>query len=608
MKELEYVKTLSEASHAYYNSDKPVMSDNAFDTLYEEFKQVYPYSEYHKVIGAPAILKKFIHSTPMLSLDKAKEPKSLLVWIKRIEAVVPNVSYSISFKLDGLSGKLVYKKGVLTSFSTRGDGKIGEDKTYLIPYLNVPKTLPEAWDCEITGEVILAKNNGVFTKNLRNKASGLVNRQSDLEQTKLLDFVAFNVSSGINLFLESDVDKFLSKVGFATSGSTVVKTLEEIYAYFEKYEELLREEYPYETDGIVITVNQRKNHAEINATSSIEKYPLCAICIKPKSESAETTLRAIQWNMSAQGRLIPKAIFDAVEIQDAKINKCTLDNMLNVVENNLAIGDTIVISRANDVIPHLEENLEKEEGTHVDIPSVCPSCGYDLTTTETGVHLICENTTCPAQKEQTIVKFVETLNPKGLGEATVLKLLENNRIDSIPTLLTLQAKDLTGLDGFKQAKIDTTISAISTLRTLKFNELIDALSIPLVGIKALKKLNIKSYTDFIEFNDPEYAIGKSIINWKGYAPNLDLLNAIMDLVEIEEVNDVQEAGIVVMTGTGPHPRKELQSMVEAKGYSLGKSVTKETTLLLTDNPDGSSSKCVKARKLGIEIKTYEEFL
>jgi len=604
MTEKEYIEKLSKAAIAYYNTDSPILSDQEFDKLEEEFSKAFPESKYLSLIGAPVSTRKIKHKNKMLSLFKAKTFNDMMKWYKKT-SVLSKSNYVVSYKLDGLSAKLTYENGVLTTLNTRGNGIFGQDRSYLIPYLDIPKTIETATDYEeITGELILPKSNGKYTEKLRNRASGILGSEKDLTDVPLLQFIAFDCpTSDFGEMVE--VFDYLSSQGFSTAFYGVADNMVVVNTLYEAYSSSGRQDYAYETDGLVIMINNRIDHDTLNNTWVVDKYPHTAIAWKPEAESEETTLLDLEYNLSPYGRLIPKAIFEKISINGIDIEKATLDNAQNVLDQNLLIGDTIKVSRANDVIPHVDENLSLDSTRPIYLPTECPSCGEVLIFD--GSHLVCKNTnSCPGQHLGKIVNFVKHLNPDGMGDKTVIALFEAGIISSIYDLLILERSDLVGADGFKEAKIAATIGAIESMRNITFPEFLDALSIPLVGLTALDNLGIKTYDDFKAFNDKQYVIGQNLITWR--ENNVDLVESLIPLITFKAPLTKQSKGSVVMTGTGPKPRKDLEALAFEKGYVLDSAVKKTTTYLITDDIYSDSSKCAKARKYGVKLITYEEFL
>jgi len=605
MTEKQFIEKLSKASYSYYNTIHPELSDSQFDDLYDEFQLQYPESKYLAVVGAPVTSKKIKHKNKMISMGKAKTYEEMFAWEKKLSSITYDHKYAITYKLDGLSGKLIYVDGVITKLCTRGDGSIGQDISHLIPYMNIPKTLEDvASYFEVDGEIILPKDNGVYNLNLRNVAAGIVGRESDLSEAPLLNFVAYYIPNPIE---DTVVDVYtkLSTLGFNTTGVILAKDLREVEEFFESYEKDYRTALNYETDGLVIWVNDIGLHEDIDSLWVVGHHHHYNIAWKPAAEETTTTLSNIEWNLSAQGRLIPTAIFEPITLGGSTIERATLNNLHNVVDLNLVVGDRIVVSKRNDIIPCVEENVDYNELRATEIPSFCPECGSSLQTES--VHLVCQNTLCPGRSLERIIKFVEELNPDGLGKGIITKLVEENVIKSIPDLLNIKPYHMQGLEGFKKAKIDNVMVAVGEMSHMTVPQLFNALTIPLVGFKAIDKLSIKTIADFLSVTEDGSAIARNIVYWKGDDRNIELLNDILKVVTLEETADVGAKGFVVLTGKAHKGRKVLEEELKTKGYVMGKSVTKDTLFVVTDDVNGTSSKLVKARKLGTTITTYQEF-
>lgn len=606
----QIVKQLQKARRAYYNGES-VMSDSAFDELEDRLREIDPQNEYFSLVGTPLEeeSKKITHREPMLSMQKAKSIEELQKWMERLVLSSP-YGFCIQPKIDGLSATMFYRNGKLVYIATRGDGITGQDITHLSKYLPVPKEISiVASECEVRGELYLPKNTEFDTqgKPLRNNCVGLVNRKEKLEDQQYIRFAAYQIAGDIKADLESEVSPLLSSMGFDSVPVKTCLTVNEISEYYNEYLGKLREEWLFETDGLVVTVNDRMLFDEIDSRWVLDHHHHYAIALKPPAESRETILIAIQWQVSRQGNVIPVANFEPVSIGGARIERASLSNAETVLRMDVRIGDTLLIERANDVIPYVRDNISahlREDG----VPSLiseCPSCGTHLVSS--GVHLKCENRDCPETNIQKIIFWVKQSGMEQVAEATVRRLYDNGLVRTIRDLYHLEESSISALDGFAEKKTKGFLREIEKARTMNAAELIAKLGIPLVQKKALKKLNIESLADFKSFDDNTYIIGQNIIEWKNVPGNSELLDELAAALDITAVQSA-EKGKVCMTGSGPKPRKELVKEIEARGYEFWETVTADTAILLCDNPDSTSSKMTKARKNGVRIMSYDEFL
>ena len=336
-----------------------------------------------------------------------------------------------------------------------------------------------------------------------------------------------------------------------------------------------------------------------------------ALAIKPPAASRITRLMEVEWQVSRQGALVPVAVFDPILLGGATLNRASLHNHAFVQSMGLQLGDELLIERANDVIPYVRENLSsrRREGElyYSDVaPDACPACGSPVK--EEGVHLKCSNPECPEKEIQTIIYWVKESGMEQVAEATIRQLYEKGIARSVGELYRVSRNDLTGLEGFAEKKISNFLEQLEKVRELTAPELISRLGIPLVQQKALKKLGIRSMEDFLNFSDETYVTGQNIIAWKAKGENQALLKELLDAVSIRVQDQNNVLGQVCMTGKGPIGRKELQKIIEDRGYEFSSTVTKTTDILLCEDPEGTSSKLQKARKNGITLMSYEEFL
>ena len=277
----------------------------------------------------------------------------------------------------------------------------------------------------------------------------------------------------------------------------------------------------------------------------------------------------------------------------------------------LQLGDELLIERANDVIPYVKENLSStdREGELFFsnlAPEKCPVCSSPLL--NEGVHLKCSNPDCPERKIQTILYWVKESGMEQVAEATVRVLFERHIIDNVSDLYSVTRADLMGLEGFGDKKINNFLEQVQKVSSMTAPELISKLGIPLVQQKALKKLGIRTMDEFLEFEDESFVTGQNIMAWKKNEDNLRFLENLRKVVDLKDMDESGAKGQVCMTGKGPLGRKELQKIIEERGYEFSSSVTKSTHILLCEDPEGTSSKLQKARKNGTQLLSYEDFL
>jgi DNA ligase (NAD+) len=605
----DIVKKLNEAKEAYYNDQNPILSDSEFDQLEASLKEIDPNNEYFKTVGISSS-GKINHIWPMLSMQKAKSVSEVEKWIEKL-SLPDKTEFCIQPKIDGLSATCKYYNGKLEYISTRGDGVTGQDITHIYHYMD---TIPSyisftSNSIEIRGELFLPKNTDFDTKNkpLRNNCVGLINRKDNYTDLKHIEFAAFQIIGDYDFKLESDISKILSNEKLNTVPMTTITSIDELKLYYDKYLEELRQQWLFETDGLVITLNERNLFDDIDSRWIVNHHHHYVIALKPPAEAKETNLINIEWQVSRQGNVIPVAIFKPIIIGGAKIERASLNNFKNVIDLNLHLNDTLLIERANDVIPYIKKNVSKDNKrtTNPITLKSCPSCKTTLI--EKGVHLKCTNPNCPEMNIQKILYWIKSSEIEQIGEETVRKLYYQKVLNSIADLYTLEPSTLLKIEGFAEKKVRSILSEVEKSKEMSSINFISKLGIPLVQKKAVQKLNIKSITDFEEFNDPTYTIGRNIIEWKSETENMAFFSELLNVINIKDEFVKPKSKKACMTGKGPLSRKELIMRLDKMGYEFVNSITQDTDLLITDDSSKNSTKFKKAKQMNIEIVTYDDF-
>ncbi|NIZ18884.1 BRCT domain-containing protein [Entomospira culicis] len=613
---IELEELLQSAIQSYYSEGDSSISDEEYDELMDELRSLDSTHPLLQQVGSPItrdLDAKIVHPIPMLSSAKVKTLPDLEKWIAWLD--IPEIRLVAQPKVDGLSATIKYENGQLRYIASRGDGVVGQDISHLAPYLQgIALEIPHKEALEIRGELYLPKNTSYDTEGrpLRNNCVGLVNRKEVSEALRHVHFVAYALLNEEALTSQMERLAQLRAWGFAVVEERLCQSLADVSVMVEEYLKTLRETWLYETDGLIFIVDDTALHVSIDGRKVVDRYHHYSMAMKPPAQSRTTQLVAIEWQLSRQGLLIPVGIFDAVEMGGAKISRATLNNVENVERLRLHLGHRILLERANDVIPFVKENLDALSVLAVDatlIPSICPSCGHRLT--RSAVHLKCNNLSCPEVAIQSILYWVKKLEMKEIGEQTIAKLYALGKIRHPSDLYRLTYDDLVSLEGFAEKRIENFLREVEVSRTMTALTFLSILGIPLVAKKALIKLSIKSVEDFMAFTDETYVIGRNIIQWKGEEHNRELfedLKSVLLLTEEAVSDEVSDDKIVVVfTGKGALSRKELQAMAEGANYLVEDNISTKTTLLVTDDVEGNSSKMKRARAKGIEIIRYEDF-
>ncbi|MBR4277892.1 MAG: NAD-dependent DNA ligase LigA, partial [Lachnospiraceae bacterium] len=511
MKEL--VNVLSKASEAYYAKDEEIISNYEYDKLYDELVMLekelgITLSNSPTVkVGYEAVdeLPKERHESPMLSLDKTKSREELAGWLNGHEGI-------LSWKLDGLTVVLTYNKGELIKAVTRGNGEIGEVITpNARVFVNVPTKIAFKGSLVLRGEAVISypdfeeinrkiTNDADKYKNPRNLCSGSVRQLNNkITAERNVRFIAFNlVSATCEDGSEKDFGnsreatfRFLEEQGFEVVERRFVdeNSIFEAIEYFAKK----IENYEIPSDGLVLTYEDIAYGASLGRTA---KFPRHSIAFKWADETAETTLREVEWSASRTGLINPVAIFDPVELEGTTVSRASVHNVSIVRELKLGIGDRITVYKANMIIPQIAENLTGS-GSLV-IPKVCPVCGgpTEIKALNEAQSLYCLNEDCPAKQIKAFSQFVsrEALNIDGLSEATLEKLIDFGFIKSFPDLFELEKHkaNIVRIEGFGEKSYDNLISSIEKASHTTLPRVIFGLGISGIG-SANAKLICKAY-------------------------------------------------------------------------------------------------------------------
>ncbi len=435
----DIVSRLIEAREAYYNTDKPIIGDAEFDALEEELRVLDPNHPYFSSVGISGENGsdgKIRHKVPMLSMGKAKNLEAVEKWLLRL-GIAPDAALTVQPKIDGLSASLHYNGGRLVYAATRGDGVVGADISHIAAFVDdIPSSISfSRGPVEIRGELHLPKDTEYDTggKPLRNNCVGLINRKDDREDLHYVRFLAYQIvwpgesqvdsaekiHPDVRLFSESGKIDLLKDNGFytfdkwlLTSGEAageVPDMMRQIKELYDDYISRLRDEWNFETDGLIIVVDDNRLHDEIDERWVVDHHHHYALAFKPPSQGAKTALIDIVWQLSRQGNLTPVAVFEPVQMGGATLERASLHNADNVRRLKLSRGDEIQVERANDVIPYVRSNTSADNRSD-DFrdeslwPETCPSCAS--VPVERGVHIACPNPECRDRVLQSILFWV----------------------------------------------------------------------------------------------------------------------------------------------------------------------------------------------------------
>ena len=635
----ELIETLNEASAAYYDEASEIMSNYEYDALYDELESLEketgytPLNSPTKNVGytVQSELPKERHRSRMLSLDKTKSREELAAWLGDHEGL-------LSWKLDGLTVVLTYEGGELVKAVTRGNGDIGEVITpNARVFVNVPKHITYKGHAVIRGEAVITYeefdriNEAIDDadakyKNPRNLCSGSVRQlNSKITAERNVRFYAFTLSEADGVDYEglrSNQMKWMAEQGFDVVEYVKVDN-KSIFEAIDNYAERVHS-FEIPSDGLVLTLEDLEYAATLGTTA---KFPRDSLAFKWADQQAETILREIEWSPSRTGLLNPIAIFDPVELEGTTVKRASVHN-LNIMETlKLGIGDTITVYKANMIIPQIGDNLTKSG--NIELPSHCPVCdGTTEIKLMTGTKVLtCTNPNCLAKQVKRFSLFVsrDALNIEGLSEQTLLKFIGLGYIKSFADIFRLEnhRDEIVELDGFGKKSYDKLSSSIEKARHTVPTRILVALGIPGVGVTTAAqiaracenkwaKISSLSYGELIAIN----GIGEVMArDYEAFFADEHNKSVVLDLVgELDIDESYEKAGealsgeIFVITGSLEHykSRTELKKEIEAQGGKVAGSVSKNTSYLVTNNPESGSSKNKAAAELGVKIIIEDE--
>lgn len=644
----ELVSVLNKASYAYYALDSPMMDDKQYDDYYDELAMLE--SETGVILnGSPTqkvqgyvidSLQKVKHSKPMLSANKTKD-------IQEIKKFIGNRPCIMSWKEDGLTIVLRYTNGILSQAITRGSGDLGEDVTHTMKMCkNIPTRLPYAVDIQVRGECVISWkeferiNSRLDTpyKHPRNLAAGSVRQlDSNILKDRELTFKAFELvqddlyaESQINAYLcdqlmnISDSFKYLEEIGFDVVEHEYV-TKDNVEELIQKY---IPENYSCPVDGLIFEYDDYLYGKSLGETAH---HPLNMIALKWADELYETTLTDIEWNTSKSGLINPVAVFEPVNLDGAITTRATLHNISYIENLELGIGDMIQIYRSNMVIPKVHDNLTRSNTW--ELPDKCPCCGEKVEVhNENGSKTLhCTNSDCKAKLLGKLTHFVSknAANIDGLSEQTLQKYIDLGWINSFKDIyhLSEHKTEMYKLEGFGKKSVDKLLNNIEKSRMVNFANFIYSLSIPLIGRSASKDIAKACNNDINQFRmiidlESEYAfmgidgfgkeMNKSLLEW--WSRYKDEFYELANEFAFEKNDDIKSKSVLsnktfVITGSLNHykNRDELINIIESIGGKVSGSISAKTNYLINNNINSSSSKNMKARKLGIPIISEEDF-
>ncbi len=643
-------------NHRYHVLDAPVISDYEFDQMLLRLRALE--AEHSELVtsdsptqragsGLSERFSKVQHPAPILSLANAFDLDGVRAWYERLlrlDERVGQVGFTLEPKIDGLTVVLHYRSGVFVQGATRGDGEVGEDITNnLRTVRSIPLRIPVDKDgpqppetLVVRGEVFISIQdfealNQRLTEagertylNPRNTAAGSLRQlDSSITATRPLVVLTYQIvdASGPVPASQWDVLNYLRSLGFPVAEVSEFQadfptTLKRSGVWLQQ-----RELLPYETDGVVIKIDDLDLSAELG---TVGKDPRGAIALKYPAREVTTRLNDIRVNVGRTGVLTPYAMLEPVEIGGVIVKQATLHNFDYIKEKDIRMGDRVLMKRAGDVIPYVVGPVtEARSGEEQNFtpPEVCPACGQPVENLPDEVAWYCVNAACPAQLVRNLEHFVSrgAMDIVGLGIKIVEQLVGAGLVKDVADLYTLKRDDLLALEGFAEKKADNLLQSIESSKQQPLSRLITALGIRGVGevmavdlagsYRSLVTLERATFEELQQLEGVGPNIAEMIVEWFARPANQQLLEklkaaGVWPVVENGAARDAGEARLegmtFVITGTLPnYSRDEIKELIQSHGGKVIDSVSKKTScLVLGENP---GSKLAKAQKLGVEI-------
>ena len=638
----ELVELLNKAGKSYYSEGRELMSNYEYDALYDELGMLEKETGYI-LSNSPTVnvgyevlseLPKERHESPMLSLDKTKSPEALAEWLGSQKGL-------LSWKLDGLTIVLTYDNGQLQKAVTRGNGEVGEIITNNARvFKNVPVTIPFKGKLVLRGEAIITYSDferineqipeaDAKYKNPRNLCSGSVRQlNNEITAQRNVHFFAFTLVSAQDVDFDNSRQRqfeWLKDQGFSVVEYKMVTkdTILDMIEWFEKT--IVTNDFP--SDGLVILYDDIAYGDSLGRTA---KFPRNAMAFKWTDETAETTLREIEWSASRTGLINPVAVFDPVELEGTQVSRASVHNISIVESLKLGIGDRIKVFKANMIIPQIAENLT--QSGNLEIPEVCPVCGGKTQIKQVNdvKTLYCINEDCQAKHVKSFAHFVsrDALNIDGLSEATLEKFIQHGFLKNFCDLYHLEKfrDEIIALDGFGEKSYENLLTSVENSRNTTLPKFIYGLGIANVGLSNAKMI-VQALGNDIEkiihagrqelekIGGVGAVIADTFASYFENEKNKEEFYKLLQEMHIEKAPDNQNNQILtgkvfVITGSLEHfeNRNQLKERIEQLGGRVTGSVTGKTSYLINNDSHSTSSKNKTAAKLGVPVITENEFL
>ena len=647
----ELVDIVNQANYDYHVLDNPKITDQEYDNY---LREIYDIEQKHpeyvrddsptKKIGGVILdkFKKITHDIPMMSLSDVFNEDEILLFDKRIkkEGIIPE--YVCELKIDGLSVSLKYEKGVFVRAATRGDGVVGEDITHnVLTIKSLPLKLKKPIDIEVRGEIFMskktlqslneerAKNNQPLLKNARNAAAGSIRQlDSSVAAKRNLDMFLYHIPNPLDYGLETHNDAliFLKNLGFKTNpNNKLVNSVQEVMNFIHEKGKI-REDLPYDIDGVVIKLNNIHDQEKMGYTV---RYPKWATAYKFPAQEIYTLLRDIVFTVGRTGLITPNAVLEPVMVMGSLVSRATLHNEDYCLSKDIRIGDVVSIIKAGDVIPRVESVLfsrRTKELKPFEMITNCPICGSNLVKRDAQV--FCPNIHCPARKIESLVHFVsrKCMNIDGLGENIIEDFYNMGIIKNVVDIYDLKNEKakLIEIEGFGNKSVEKLLESIEISKENSLERVLFSLGIKGVGEKVAKILAKKYYNvdnimqadvdEMQNIKDIGPILANSVYEYFHNEENIQIINSLKEKgvnfkyknEDVSENNNFYGKKFVITGTLENYKRDELAQIIENFGGESVKSVSKNTDVVIVGENPGT--KYDKAQELQIEVWDEEKLL
>jgi len=633
------IDTLNKWAYEYYVLDNPSVSDREYDALYDELKAIeeqtgeVEFDSPTKRVGGDPVkgFERHTHVHRLYSLDKSVTYEQLSAFFTRIKKAVPEPSFTVEYKFDGLTMCLTYDGGRFVRATTRGNGVEGEDVTaQCLTIKRFPMTIAYKGLLEVQGEAIIRlsvleeynRTAKEQLKNARNAAAGAIRNldpKVTAERKPEILFYNVNYMSEGELPTQEAHFEFLRNNGFKVFPFLRVCASEEEVISAVEHIEVARKTLDVLTDGAVIKLNDATVREQIGYT---DKFPRWAMAFKFEAEEAETVVQNVRWQVGRTGKLTPLAEVEPVDLGGVTVRRATLNNLGDIKKKDVRINSRVLIRRSNEVIPEILGCIgHTDNSREVPKPTVCPFCEQPLT--ETGANLFCTNRYCKPRIVANLTHFASkgAMDIEGFSEAAATLAHDVLNVTRPSMLYSLTAEDLAELEGFKDKKISNLLASIERSKSVELDRFIFALGVDGVGKVASKALAERfggiealsnaTVEELVALDDIGEITARAIVGWFADGFNRQEVDNLLKHVAVKTVEKSDSSGIfggqsVVLTGSlASFTRSEAQKIIEANGGVCQSSVTSKTTLVIAGESAGS--KLAKAQKLGITVIDEAQF-